>query len=133
MSDLKPPSQKKPQRAMSSRPVLAVGERVPSGAFSCLMPVMAGSYQADQGCEARPRRICAVIPVYAEPETAGTEMNIQTPPRPSEIEAILGLDARSRRKSWGRRALWLLLLLALARGGGWGVLQPAGRGTGVEL
>ena len=54
-------------------------------------------------------------------------MNIQTPPRPSEIEAILGLDAKSRRRSWGRRALWLLLVLALLAGGGWWVLQAAGR------
>lgn len=44
-------------------------------------------------------------------------MNIQTPPRPAEIEAILGLDAKSRRKRWRRRALWLLVLLALAAAG----------------
>lgn len=55
-------------------------------------------------------------------------MNIQTPPRPSEIEAVLGLDATSRRRSWGRRALWLVLLLAaLGALGWWGLkLNTAG-------
>ena len=50
-------------------------------------------------------------------------MNIQTPPRPSEIEAVLGLDAKSRRRNWGRRVLWLLVLLALLAGGAWWGLQ----------
>jgi len=46
-------------------------------------------------------------------------MNIQTPPQPSEIEAVLGLDAKSRRRNWGRRLLWLLVLAALLAGGAW--------------
>jgi len=46
-------------------------------------------------------------------------MNIQTPPRPSDIEAVLGLDAKSRRRSWGRRALWLALLAVLLGGLAW--------------
>ncbi len=59
-------------------------------------------------------------------------MNIQTPPRPSEIEAILGLDAKSRRKSWERRAMWLLLLLALAAGAGWYGLRLTASGPPVS-
>lgn len=50
-------------------------------------------------------------------------MNIHTPPGPSEIEAVLGLDAKSRRKSWRRRALWLVLLALLLAGGAWWALQ----------
>ena len=46
-------------------------------------------------------------------------MNIQTPPGPSEIEAILGLDARSRRKTWGRRVVWLVLLALVLAGAAW--------------
>lgn len=42
-------------------------------------------------------------------------MNIQTPTGPGDIEAILGLDARSRRRTWRRRLFWLALL-ALAAG-----------------
>jgi HlyD family secretion protein len=59
-------------------------------------------------------------------------MNIQTPPRPSDIEAVLGLDAKSRRKSWGRRALWLLLLLPILGGLGWWGLTHTTAGTDVS-
>ena len=54
-------------------------------------------------------------------------MNIQTPPGPAEIEAILGLDAGSRRKAWRRRLMWLGLL-ALAIGGiaWWVMTSPSG-------
>jgi len=48
-------------------------------------------------------------------------MNIQTPPGPSEIEAVLGLDAKSRRRRLRRRASWMLLgLLLVAGAGAWG-------------
>lgn len=43
-------------------------------------------------------------------------MNIQTPPASAEIEAMLGLDRKGRRRTWGRRLAWLALL-ALALGG----------------
>ncbi len=59
-------------------------------------------------------------------------MNIQTPPRPSEIEAILGLDAKSRRRNWRRRVLWLLALLLLLAGGGWWGLQMQAGGPMVS-
>jgi HlyD family secretion protein len=59
-------------------------------------------------------------------------MNIQTPPRPSEIEAVLGLDTKSRRRSWGRRALWLLAILTLGAGGGWWALQLGAAGPQVS-
>jgi HlyD family secretion protein len=59
-------------------------------------------------------------------------MNIQTPPRPSEIEAVLGLDAKSRRRSWRRRTLWLLVILALAAGAGWWALQLSAAGPQVS-
>lgn len=46
-------------------------------------------------------------------------MNIQTPPGPAEIEAILGLDARSRRKAWSRRLIWLGLAGLVVAGAAW--------------
>ena len=58
-------------------------------------------------------------------------MNIQTPPRPSEIEAILGLDRKSRRRAWLRRTLWLLLLLVLLAGGGWWAMRMQSAGPGL--
>ena len=58
-------------------------------------------------------------------------MNIQTPPGPSEIEAMLGLDAKSRAKTWTRRLLWLALL-ALALGGiAWWVLHGQSGGKAM--
>jgi HlyD family secretion protein len=59
-------------------------------------------------------------------------MNVQTPPKPSEIEVILGLDARSRRKSWGRRALWLLVALAVIGAAAWLVLRLQAEGPGLS-
>jgi HlyD family secretion protein len=59
-------------------------------------------------------------------------MNIQTPPRPSEIEAVLGIDARSRRRSWRRRALWALLVLALAAAASWWALRLTAAGPEVS-
>ena len=59
-------------------------------------------------------------------------MNIQTPPRQSEIEAILGLDAKSRRRTWRRRGAWLILLLALLAGGAWWGLQLTSAGPQVS-
>lgn len=40
-------------------------------------------------------------------------MNIQTPPAQAEIEAVLGLDAKGRRKAWLRRIVWLAALAAV--------------------
>jgi len=59
-------------------------------------------------------------------------MNIQTQPRPSEIEAVLGLDARSRRKSWGRRTLWLVLLLPILAVLAWWGLSRTAAGPDVS-
>lgn len=54
-------------------------------------------------------------------------MNIQTPPGAADIEAILGLDARSRRRSWLRRLVWLaLLVLAAAAIAWWAMARQSG-------
>ncbi|WP_204508317.1 efflux RND transporter periplasmic adaptor subunit [Aestuariivirga litoralis] len=59
-------------------------------------------------------------------------MNIQSPPGPAEIEAMLGLDPKSRRKRRGRRLLWLALL-ALALGGiAWWVMAGQGGGKAIS-
>jgi len=58
-------------------------------------------------------------------------MNIQTPPGPAEIEAMLGRDRKGRRRRWGRRLTWLSLLgLALA-GIAWWV--PHGQTNGKAI
>ncbi|MFN4141932.1 efflux RND transporter periplasmic adaptor subunit [Aestuariivirga sp.] len=59
-------------------------------------------------------------------------MNVQTPPGPAEIEAVLGLDTRSRRKLWRRRLVWLALVLLLAAGGLWWILQADSGSTTVS-
>jgi HlyD family secretion protein len=59
-------------------------------------------------------------------------MNIQTSPGPSEIEAILGLDAQSRRKAWRNRILWLLLLALLIAAGAWWALMARSTGTAIS-
>jgi HlyD family secretion protein len=46
-------------------------------------------------------------------------MNMQTMPRPDEIEAALGLSPRARRGKWAKRAVWALLLAAFAGGAVW--------------
>jgi HlyD family secretion protein len=44
-------------------------------------------------------------------------MNIQTLPTQAEIDVALGLDPKSRRRTWARRSIWLgLVLLAVAVG-----------------
>ena len=54
-------------------------------------------------------------------------MNIQTPPGPAEIEALLGLDAKSRRRSLRRRLMWLALLaLAVAAVAWWAAAGQSG-------
>jgi HlyD family secretion protein len=46
-------------------------------------------------------------------------MNMQNLPNPSEIEAVLGLDARSRGKRWLRRLAWLVVMAIIVAGGVW--------------
>lgn len=58
-------------------------------------------------------------------------MNIHSAPGPSEIEAVLGLDRRSRRRTWRNRILWLLLLALLAAAGVWWALYARGNGPGL--
>ena len=58
-------------------------------------------------------------------------MNIQTPPGPAEIEAILGLDAGSRRKTWRRRIMWLALLALVVAGIAWWVMASPSGGKAV--
>jgi HlyD family secretion protein len=50
-------------------------------------------------------------------------MNVHTPPTPTEIKAVLKLDASSRRKVWTRRLLWAAVLAMVATGGAWWYLQ----------
>ncbi len=45
-------------------------------------------------------------------------MNIQTLPNPEDIEAVLGLDRKSRRRKWLKRGAWLAVA-ALLMGFGW--------------
>jgi HlyD family secretion protein len=59
-------------------------------------------------------------------------MNIQTPPGPAEIEAILGLDARSRRRTWRRRLTWLALAALALAGAVWWFLATQTGGTVVS-
>jgi HlyD family secretion protein len=46
-------------------------------------------------------------------------MNIQNLPNPDEIEAVLGLDGRGRRRLWRKRAVWLALAAALIGAMAW--------------
>ena len=46
-------------------------------------------------------------------------MNIQTPPGPAEIEAMLGLDRKGRARTWRRRLTWLVLLALMAGAIAW--------------
>jgi HlyD family secretion protein len=46
-------------------------------------------------------------------------MNIQTVPESKEIEAVLGLDGKSRARRWLSRLLWLALLAAAIAAIGW--------------
>ena len=46
-------------------------------------------------------------------------MNIQSLPDQKDIEQALGLDGRSRRKTWFRRLFWLVILGCAIAGGVW--------------
>ncbi|WP_421692737.1 efflux RND transporter periplasmic adaptor subunit [Aestuariivirga sp.] len=59
-------------------------------------------------------------------------MNIQTPPSTAEIDAILGLDAKSRTKVWRRRLLWLVILALLLGLAGWWMVRSQGSGTAIS-
>ena len=59
-------------------------------------------------------------------------MNIQIPPGPAEIEAMLGLDKRSRAKTWGRRLTWLAVLALAMAGITWWVLHTQSQGAAVS-
>lgn len=59
-------------------------------------------------------------------------MNIQTPPGPGDIEAILGLDARSRRRSWRRRLTWLALVALAVAAIAWWVMARQTGGAAIS-
>ncbi len=46
-------------------------------------------------------------------------MNIQTAPKPEEIEAVLGLDRRGQGRRWLKRGLWLVIISCLLVIAGW--------------
>jgi len=46
-------------------------------------------------------------------------MNIQTLPNPEDIEAVLGLDRKNRRRTWLRRGAWLTVAAAIVALGWW--------------
>ncbi len=46
-------------------------------------------------------------------------MNIQTLPNPEDIEAVLGLDRKSRRRKWVKRGTWLAVAALLLALGWW--------------
>jgi HlyD family secretion protein len=46
-------------------------------------------------------------------------MNIQTAPKPQEIEAVLGLDRRGKGRRLVRRGLWLVVILGILAAGSW--------------
>jgi HlyD family secretion protein len=58
-------------------------------------------------------------------------MNIQTLPTQTEIEAVLGLDARSRRRTWVKRMIWLAVVAVAVAGGVWWYLQSQGQTAAV--
>ena len=59
-------------------------------------------------------------------------MNIQTPPGPAEIEAILGLDVTSRRKARRRRLVWLAVAALIVAGAVWWFLATQAGGPQVS-
>ena len=59
-------------------------------------------------------------------------MNIQNVPSEAEIAAVLGLDSKSRRRAWLRRALWLAALAAILLAGVWWYLQGGGTATAIS-
>ncbi|MBI2717923.1 MAG: efflux RND transporter periplasmic adaptor subunit [Rhizobiales bacterium] len=54
-------------------------------------------------------------------------MNVQTLPDQAEIARALGLDARSRRRKWRGRLLWLVLLAVATAAGTWWYLDQQQR------
>jgi HlyD family secretion protein len=58
-------------------------------------------------------------------------MNVQILPHQDEIEAVLGLDRRSRRRKWVGRSLWLLLLSVATAGAVWWYLQSRNEASAV--
>jgi HlyD family secretion protein len=58
-------------------------------------------------------------------------MNIQTLPTQAEIEAVLGMDARSRRKTWVKRVVWLAILAAVIAGAVWWFVQSQGQTAAI--
>lgn len=58
-------------------------------------------------------------------------MNIQTLPTQTEIETVLGLNARSRRRTWVKRMIWLAVVAVAVAGGVWWYLQSQGQTAAV--
>ena len=58
-------------------------------------------------------------------------MNIQALPSQAEIEAAIGLDGKSRRRSWVKRGIWLAVLAAVLMGAAWWYVAAAGQTASV--
>ena len=59
-------------------------------------------------------------------------MNIQAPPSPAEIEAVLGIDPKSRRRKRRKRVLWVIAILLVAALAGWWLFLSGGGGPLVS-
>lgn len=59
-------------------------------------------------------------------------MNIQAPPKPAEIEAVLGIDLKSRHRKRRKRVLWGLMLALLVALAGWWLLFSGSGGPQVS-
>lgn len=59
-------------------------------------------------------------------------MNIQNVPSEEQIAAVLGLDSKSRRRVWLKRAIWLGVLAAVLTAAVWWYLQNGGSAATIS-
>ena len=59
-------------------------------------------------------------------------MNIQAPPSPAEIEAVLGIDPKSRGRKRRKRVIWVIAILLLVALAGWWLFLSGSGGPQVS-